>query len=260
MAKIELKNIKEKIQGAYDKTKEAVKDVYFNDVKEKIQETTHSTVKAFKNVKMPKENTKKVKSVLKKKETEKNQPTELKVISTRSAIKIIYYLMAADGEIFHSEEEKFDAIGNELDPNFANHKEGIITECKKQLDKVIDKEDYYEALQDGVEDAILQSRASDDTFITPKHLVWNLLATAYSDENYNEVERKLMKYIVRKTDIDKGEFLELESSILTLNDIEKEITWLKTTNRSYLTIEAMVNELEDRKSVIFESVKELILL
>lgn len=83
---------------------------------------------------------------------------------------------------------------------------------------------------------------------------------AYSDEKYDEAERKLLKYFVRKTNIDKSVFLEMESSILTLLDIEKELTWIKTTDRPYLTIETMVNELVDRKNVIFESVKELIML
>ena len=69
-----------------------------------------------------------------------------------------------------------------------------------------------------------------------------------------------MKYIVRKTNIDKAVFLEMESSILTLMDIEKELAWIKTTNKPYLTIEAMVNELMDRRNVIFESVKDLISL
>ena len=91
-------------------------------------------------------------------------------------------------------------------------------------------------------------------------MVWDLLTVAYSDEQYDEAERKLLKYIVRKTNIDKAVFLEMESSILTLMDIEKELTWIKTTNKPYLTIEAMVNELMDRRNVIFESVKDLISL
>ena len=115
-------------------------------------------------------------------------------------------------------------------------------------------------LQDGVEDALLMSRQTADSFITPKLLVWDLLTVAYSDESYDESERKLIKYIVRKTNIDKAVFLEMESSLLTLMDIEKELAWIKTTNRPYLVIEAMVNELADRKNVIFESVKDLISL
>lgn len=168
--------------------------------------------------------------------------------------------MAVDGEIFHSEEEKFDSIGKELDPQFAEHKEQIIKECQSQLDKVIDPEDFYDTLQDGVEYALMHSKATADTFITPKLLVWNLLTVAYSDESYDEAERRLLKYIVRKTGIDKAVFLEMESSILTMMDIEKELAWIKTTNKPYLTIEAMVNELADRKNVIFESIKDLISL
>ena len=52
----------------------------------------------------------------------------------------------------------------------------------------------------------------------------------------------------------------MESSILTLMDIERELTWIKTTNRPYLTIESMVNELSDRKNVISESILDLIAL
>ena len=68
------------------------------------------------------------------------------------------------------------------------------------------------------------------------------------------------KYIVRKLQIDKAVFLEMESSILTILDIEKEIAWIKTTDRPYLTIEARVNELTKRQTVIFDSVKDLITL
>ena len=188
------------------------------------------------------------------------ESAEIWSISTKSAIKIIYYLMAADGEIFHSEEEKFDAIGAELDPDFADHKAQIVAECQSQMDKVIDPEDYYDVLQDGVEIALASSVQTVDTFITPKLLVWDMLTVAYSDESYDEVERRLLKYVVRKLNIDKAVFLEMESSILTLMDMEKELAWIKTTDRPYLTIETMVNEIADRKNVIFESVKDLIAL
>ena len=190
----------------------------------------------------------------------KEDDNSIKAISTENAIKIFYYLMAVDGEVFHSEEEKFDEIGLQMDPNFAEHKEQIVSVCKAQLDKVIDSDDYYDVVQDGVEEAILIPNPSADSFITPKLLVWDLLTIAYSDEQYNEKERRLLKYIVRKFNIDSTIFIEMESSLQTLMDIEKETNWIKTTNRPYLTIEAQVNELADRRNVIFESVKDLIML
>ena len=170
------------------------------------------------------------------------------------------YMMAVDGQITQSEEEKFDEICMALDPDYPVKKDDIISECRNQLDKLIDEDDYYDVIQDGVEDAIIKSMKTEDSFITPKILVWDLLTIAYSDDSYDAIERKLLKYIVRKLDIDKAVFAEMESSILTLMDLEKELKWIKTTDRPYLTIEAMVNEIQDRKSVIFESVKDLIAL
>ena len=251
MAKIEFgKGLKDKLQGAVDSAKTVAKEVKIPEVKVKAPDVKATVAN--------------IKDAMKKKDGENkkedSEVLEIKIISTRSALKIIYYLMAADGEVFHSEEEKFDSIGKELDPNFANNKEQIIKECQAQLDKVMEPDDYYDVLQDGVEDALILSRQTADTFITPKLLVWDLLTVAYSDESYDEAERKLIKYIVRKTNIDKAVFMEMESSILTLLDIEKELTWIKTTNKPYLVIEAMVNELADRKNVIFESVKDLIML
>ena len=250
-----LKKTKETLQGAVGQVKTAAKDAKLPEVK--APDLKAPDMKAVQN-KMQQ-----MKDVLKKKEKidkEDISPLEIKSISTHNAIQVAYYLMAADGQIFHSEEEKFDAIGAELDPEFASHKEQILKECCEQLDKVIDPEDYFDALQDGIGDALISSRTTADTFITPKLLVWNLLTIAYSDESYDEVERRLLKYVVRKLNIDKAIFLELESSILTLMDLEKELQWIKTTDRPYLTIEAMVNEIEDRKNVIFESVKDLIAL
>ena len=244
------KGLKDSLQGAVDAVKTKAKDVERPDLKTVTDKASVQVKDLFQ----------KKDTTAKGDEAEAAEAIHLVGISTRNAIKVIYFLMAADGEIYHNEEEKFDAIGKELDPDFDAAKAQIIAECQKSLDKVIDPEDYYDALQDGVEDALLTSKRTADTFITPKLLLWDLLTVAYSDEEYNEVERKLLKYIVRKLDIDKGEFLEMESSMQTLLALEKELVWIKTTDKPYLTIEAMVNEIADRKNVIFDSVKDLITL
>ena len=130
--------------------------------------------------------------------------------------------------------------------------------CYHRKDKAIDPEDEYAVLQDGIEEAIAVGANAKDAVITPKLLVWDLLTIAYSDGQYDEREHQLIKYVVRKLNIDKAVFLEMESSFLTLMDLEKEMQWIKTTDRPYLTIESIINEISDRKTVIFESVKDLI--
>ena len=242
------KDIRTALYGAVDSVKTSVQNVKLPDVKAPEIKAPNQVKELFK--KKPRKDVQDIDV----------EPLTIKAIATRNAIKVIYYLMAADGEIFHSEEDKFDAIGTELSPDFMENKEQIVKECKAQMEKVIDPEDYYDILRDGVELALSSSAQTEDTFITPKLLVWDLLTIAYSDENYDESERRLLKYIVRKLSIDKSIFLEMESSILTLMDLERELNWIKTTDRPYLIIENMVNELADRKNVIFESVKDLIAL
>ena len=195
-----------------------------------------------------------------KDELRKSEIQTVKVVSPVNAAKAFYYLMAADGEVKQEEEESFDLIGKEIDPEFDEHRDYIVTSCKGQLDKIIDSDDYYDVVQDGVEEALLSEQVLDKGVVPARLLVWNLLTIAYSDDEYNDAERRLMKYIVRKADISKDVFLEMESSYLTVQDIEKELAWVKTTDRPYLTIETQVKELERREQAILESVKALIYL
>lgn len=241
--------IKSSLQDVVDTVKTKVKEVELPDIKQAGEKTSERIKGLFKRAD---EDKAPVETPL--------QTPNITSISARAAIKIIYYLMAADGEIYHGEEEKFNEIGIALDPDFANSREQIIKECQAALDKIIDPEDYYDVLQDGAEEALLSAQETAGASVSPKHLVWNLLSVAYSDGNYNDAERRFLKYVVRKLGIDKAVFLEMESSMLTLMDIERELAWIKTTNRPYLTIEAMVNELADRKNVIFASVLDLVAL
>ena len=181
-------------------------------------------------------------------------------IPVRNALKVFYYLIAADGKILDEELRKFDEIGTALDPAFEAHKSEIIEECNEQLENTIDPEDYYDVLQDAVGEAIDSSGYDGGSFITPRLLLWNMLTIAYCDGDYAEQERRLLKCVVRKLNIDKAVFLEMENSILTVSELENELQWIKTTDRPYLQIEEMVNRINHRRDTIFESVMALIAL
>ena len=244
MAKIDIgKTLKKTLNEAGNATK-------------KVAETVRDTAK-----KIDKD---KVKEIFKKKETKPKEtpllPVDVQKIPLYSALKIIYYLMSVDGSVSQEENDKFDVLGNDFVNDFAGLKEILVEECKAGLVNTIDAEDYYDVVQEAVEDLLLTPIKSEDVCVSPKFVLWNLLAFAYSDENYAEAERRLIKYFVRKLNIDKAIFLELESSLVTLMDLEKELAWIKTTDKPYLTIEAIVKELENRKRVIFESIKDIITL
>lgn len=276
--------LQKKIHDAADAVKDAVDDVDLPDVKvpknvqkaakaidkgvkktahsaaENIQEAAGAVKAKAEEVDLPE----KVKDIFDKDEDDSMLvPEEIdgaKVLSTESALKLIYYLMAVNGEIFHAEEEKFDLIGRELDPNFEEDREKIVRSCQAQMARAKEQNDYYTSIQKCVRAAIIISSPKQDSFITPKLLIWDLLAVAYSDDHYDDSEKKLIRYIVKRLNVNEAEFLEMESSFLTLMDIQKEIEWIKTTDRPYKTIETVVNELADRKTVILESVNDLITL
>lgn len=242
------KNLTDSFHGAVDAVKAKAENLEAPDFKE-----------------IGKKASEEFKAVFQKKASERGNGHEppksgISTVSCRDALKVIYYFMAADGEIYHGEEEKFDEIGKELLPDYISEKESIVKECRSAMENVIDPEDHYDVVQDCVENALLSPSASDGISISPKLLVWDLLTVAYGDEGYGDAERRLLRYIVRKLNIDKAIFLEMESSVLTLMDIEKELSWIKTTNRPYLTIEEIVNELTGRKDAVFSSVKDLISL
>ena len=244
MAKIDIgKTLKKTLNEAGNATK-------------KVAETVRDTAKEI--------DKDKVKEIFKKKETKPKEipllPVDVQKIPLYSALKIIYYLMSVDGSVSQEENDKFDVLGNDFVNDFASLKEILVEECKVSVVNTIDAVDYYDVVQEAVEDLLLTPIKSEDVCVSPKFVLWNLLAFAYSDENYAEAERRLIKYFVRKLNIDKAIFLELESSLVTLMDLEKELAWIKTTDKPYLTIEAIVKELENIKRVIFESIKDIITL
>lgn len=244
MAKIDIgKTLKKTLNEAGNATK-------------KVAETVRDTAKEI--------DKDKVKEIFKKKETKPKEtpllPVDVQKIPLYSALKIIYYLMSVDGSVSQEKKDKFDVLGNDFVNDFASLKEILVEECKVSVVNTIDAVDYYDVVQEAVENLLLTPIKSEDVCVSPKFVLWNLLAFAYSDENYAEAERRLIKYFVRKLNMDKAIFLELESSLVTLMDLEKELAWIKTTDKPYLTIEAIVKELENRKRVIFESIKDIITL
>ena len=170
MAKIDIgKTLKKTLNEAGNATK-------------KVAETVRDTAKEI--------DKDKVKEIFKKKETKPKEipllPVDVQKIPLYSALKIIYYLMSVDGSVSQEENDKFDVLGNDFVNDFASLKEILVEECKVSVVNTIDAVDYYDVVQEAVEDLLLTPIKSEDVCVSPKFVLWNLLAFAYSDENYSE--------------------------------------------------------------------------
>ncbi len=238
------KGLKDSLQNTVDSVKNMANEVELPDLKEVGEKTSES-----------------LKNLLKKDEKDQAEQEEvtadLSYVSTRTAIKIIYFQMIADTEVNETEQETLDLICSQLDEEYQSFKEQLFAECKASMDKLIDPEDYYDVLVEGAEEA-LRAPQNNGSIISSKLLVWDMMSIVYSDKNCTEIEKRFLKHIVRRLNIDKAIFLEMESSMRTIMDIDKETEWVKTTNKPYLTIEAIIKELENRRNIIMQSVIDLI--
>ena len=181
------------------------------------------------------------------------------LLEKRAAIKSFYYLMAVDGAVTADEIECFDSIGAELDPEaFATYRDDMIAECELQLKNIIDEEDYYEVVLEGVDKALATQIDDPANGITVRLLVWDMLVIAFSNAEYSSYERKLIKHIVRVMDMDHSVFLEMEQIIKTNAAVENELSWINQSNRPYSEIRPIVDELERRQKVVLTCARQLI--
>ena len=192
------------------------------------------------------------------------------VLSMRDAMRIMYCLMLADGNISEEEKGKLDEIGRTCDSYFDSYKTQLIEECnnairlgtKRNSDLALctpeEREEYYDLIHDYVGEILIGDNIHKSDGMQAKVLLWNLLAIANSEGEYSKNEKRFIRYFALKTGIDGSVRMEMEQTFSTLVAIEREEVWLKSSDRPYRVIEERVNELQDRKNAIMQGVNALI--
>jgi len=183
----------------------------------------------------------------------------MKLVSAKNTIALFYYLMSVDSNVTEVELQKLDDIGAQTDADrYSDYRDEIIEQCEIQKQSVIDEEDYYDVISEGVDKALNGDIDEDEDVIASRLLIWNLLIIAYSDEEYHPNERRLIKHIVRTSGIPSSVFLEMELLIKSAKEVENERKWLSISNRPYSEIAPIIEELDKRIAYIAESAKNLI--
>ena len=181
------------------------------------------------------------------------------LIKKKSAIMTFYYLVAVDKIVSDEEIDTFESIANEIDPNFYSmYKESISEEYRIQIGKLIDEEDFYDVILEGVDKALFQKLSEGEQGIPSRLLLWNLFVVAFCNGDYSSEERRLIRHIVRMLDIENDIFLEMEQLMKANVAVEKELEAIERSDKPYNEIRPMVEELEKRREVIVTSAKTLI--
>ncbi len=197
-----------------------------------------------------KETDKKVKEVLKA-----NKRHE-ELIMPEDALKIIYFLIAADGELKEEEQEQFSLICKELDPEEKLDREKLIASCKEFI-RPNDLE-YLDYITDGIQDALNHSRTTGKGTIPKNMLLWDLLSVAWTDSDYAGSEKQVLRLISRRMEIDQTIILEMEAASEAIRAVLKEKTFLINSDRPYGEVAPRIEELDKRKKELMESVYQLI--
>ena len=181
-----------------------------------------------------------------------------KRFSILDTLRLIYCMMAADGFVNPEEEEKLIEIGNDLDADLEELEKELQNEKALVLKAwSMNEEDYYDFIHAQVAGIIYEA---EDTAggISARTLLWNLLVMAFSEGNYTDNEKRLIRFITRTLKVDPAIPLEMEQALRTVAALDKEEEWLKTANRSFSAVESQITQVRERREMVIKGVHALI--
>ena len=272
MALFDLKNIKKNIQKSADDLKKTVSDAAENlpdsvkninvgdsakDAANKGKSALGSLVsKGGAALGDKLERTKKTDEAVKTALEKGTNAAGERIVSVKDSLKLIYCLMAADGSISPEEEEKFQEIGNSLDPDFEQWKDELTADLSMKEAVLPDEDEYFDFIHDYAAEILYKAEDTGEG-IGAKTLIWDLLVMAFSEGDYSANERRLVRFAAKALSIDPAIPLEMEQTLRTITALDKEEEWLKSMNRPYSVIEEQVNELKERRETIMTGVHAL---
>ncbi len=182
----------------------------------------------------------------------------IKVIEKKGALKAFYYLMAVDG-VTPVEMGCFEEIGTELlGADFVGVKNDILSACQSVTESVTSDDEYYDVIQEALDNALNEEVFDIEEGVTPRLLLWNMLTLAHSDLSYVEEENRLISHVARVLNIDKSVFTEMKQLMSAISSVQTEKATLDNSSRPYSEIRPLIDEVEKRKQTIVEAATALI--
>lgn len=183
----------------------------------------------------------------------------MKIIEKKAALKAFYYFMAIDGKITEDEKDKFIQIGNEIDEDkFIEYYEELICECDAKLSEMDEGDEFYDVVQECLDGEILNVTEDVECGVCSRLLIWDMLAVAHSDDDFSQDEKRLIAHVARKTNVEKSILLELQQAFSTISDMEKKLEKCEVSMEPYCLVRPIVDEIEHRRDVLMNSVRETI--
>ena len=182
----------------------------------------------------------------------------MKFLDKKGLIQISYCLIRMDGAVARAELDSFNELGSRIDRRvFDLYRDQYVGECDAFFEGISPDEEFYYDIIMEFADKIIE-RSNELERLSSRFVIWNLLVICVSDGNIGTEESRLIHHIARILDVPKSIYLELEQYLKTGADIDRMISWYKSSDRSYSEIAPVIEELEKRQKTILEAAGNLI--
>jgi hypothetical protein len=178
-------------------------------------------------------------------------------------LKVAYLFLSLDNKVDKTALRKIDELGNDMD-NYSDKKDKIIGECEDLISQSFDSTDRYDVIFEGINKIVGNSSnqpfgllGHPKDYVDKKQCLWILVNLAYFDGSYTDSERKLIRALVRKWEIDKSILIEMEDTAETLIELNKHKTWIKTTNYPYDYVAGVIKEMDKNQEELSSNISLL---
>ena len=181
----------------------------------------------------------------------------MKVIRKRSALKILYYMMAADGIITDTERSTFDQLARLIDDRYDSYRNDILWECRNIALTTPEGDPVFALLNMTARETSDLSDVMTEDMIPGRLLVWNMLAIALCDKDYADGERRLIDEVRRKLELDEKDFLKMERTMQAEAAVGRQIAFLQEKIAENPDLRPQLKNLKERQSIIAANARDL---
>ncbi len=167
-------------------------------------------------------------------------------------MKICFLFMCVDGEISTAETSYIDDIISKEDLSESDIEE-FQDFCKEMKPKV-----PFSKPKKAIDkiDKVLEEYTPDRIDETMKaQTIWTLINLGYADGEYCKAEKKVVKHLVKRWEIDPVLVTEFNDTAETILALTKHKEWLQTTCRPYKGIEKTIYEIDRNIKSMFGNIE-----
>jgi hypothetical protein len=171
-------------------------------------------------------------------------------------LKAAYFFLSLDRPISEADIKKIDELGSNVE-GYSGIKKSIFNECEKILSRSLDDNDRFDVIMEEILKTGNASFVDLPKEAGQKRCLWILVNLALYDGMYSENEKKIIRSLMRKWEIDKSILIEMEDSAETLVEVDKNRSWIKTTNYPYDYVDSVVKEMDKNQHELTNNISLL---